>query len=111
MASSFHVDREAPRASAAYNKLKHGPQLVIQNPTDRARRFGVSPEVAAQLARLDLLDELEVRLLFADAKPQPSSTGGNPESIAQFLIDHGGAVKRIFYNTMVPQANSIQYTS
>ena len=110
IASSFHVDREVPRVSAAYNKLKHGPQLVIQNPIDRARRFGLSPEVDAQLARLDSLDKPGVRLLFAGAKTQPSSSEENVGSIAPFLIDHEGAVKN-FLQHHGPSGNSIQYTN
>lgn len=47
LASSFHVERQVPRVAAAYNKLKHGPQLIIQNPLTRAQRFGNSPDVAA----------------------------------------------------------------
>lgn len=72
IASSFHVEREGPRVTAAYNKLKHGPQLVIQNPLDRAKQFSNDSNLVAQLEQFNTPDKLGVRLLFAGAKTQPS---------------------------------------
>ena len=37
IASSFYDERYVPRLTAAYNKLKHGPQLIVQNPVERAK--------------------------------------------------------------------------
>ena len=104
IADSFHVDNETPRVTAAYNKLKHGPQLVIQNPIDRARRFGESPDVPPQLARYKSLDEPCVRLLFTGARTGPKLTGGGIGSIAPFLVNNEGAVNKLFFGTMVHQA-------
>ena len=105
IANSFHVEQQLPRLTAAYNKLKHGPQLIIQNPVDRARQFGNTPDLTAQLARYESLDKLGVRLLFAGARTQPNPTDGNVGSVAPFLIDDERAVNRIFFGTMVHQAN------
>ena len=57
IASSYHDETHIPRFTAAYNKLKHGPQLVIQNPLERARRFAKSPDLAAELQRFRSLDK------------------------------------------------------
>ena len=105
IARSFHIEKQLPRLAAAYNKLKHGPQLIIQNPADRARQYGNSPDLTAQLARYDSLDRPGVRLLFAGARTQPDPTNGSFGSVAPFLIDDEGAVNRIFFVTMVHQAN------
>ncbi len=105
VANSFHVETQIPRVSIAYNKLKHGPQLVLQNPLDRARHFGRSPDVATQMARYDSFDKLGVRLLFAGARTQFKPTDGNLGSIAPFLVDDEEAVNQLFFGTMVHQAN------
>ena len=105
IASSFHVERQNPRVTTAYNKLKHGPQLILQNPLERARCFGVSPDVAKQLSRHDSFDKLGVRLLFAGASTQPKPSDGNLGSVAPFLVDDEGAVNELFFGTMVHQAN------
>ena len=104
VAGSFYNERQIPRMTAAYNKLKHGPQLVLQNPVDRARRFGSSPDLAAQLARHRALDKPCVRLLFAGARTRREPADGDVGSVAPFLIDDEGAVKKIFFETMVHQA-------
>ncbi len=105
IASSYYDERHIPRLTAAYNKLKHGPQLAIQNPVDRARRFGKSPGLAAQLDRHRSLDKASVRLLFAGARTQPASSEGKLAPVAPFLIDDAGAVNKIFFETMFHQAN------
>ena len=96
---------QTPRLTAACNKLKHGPQLVVQNPAEHARRFGNSPEVARELAGHEAFDRPGIRMLFAGAR-----TGGRPadeslKSVAPFLIDDEGAVRKLFFGTMVHQAN------
>lgn len=105
IAGSFYDVSQIPRLTAAYNKLKHGPQLIIQNPVERARRFGTSPNVAAQLARYDSLDKPGVRMLFAGARTRGKPTDDDTSSVAPFLIDDEGAAKKIFFGTMVHQAN------
>ena len=104
MAGSFYDEGQSPRLTAAYNKLKHGPQLTLQNPVDRARRFGSSPDIAAQLARYHALDKPGVRLLFAGARTRREPADGDVASVAPFLIDDEGAVNKIFFETMVHQA-------
>ena len=104
IAGSFSDASQIPRITAAYNKLKHGPQLVVQNPVDRARQFGSSPDLATQLARYQALDKPGVRLLFAGAKTRSGPTDSDAESVAPFLVDDEGAVKKIFFETMVYQA-------
>lgn len=100
---SFHVDGQVPRVTAAYNKLKHGPQLIIQNPVDRVRQYGNTTDLTGQLAPYESLDKPSVRLLFAGARTQGQEKG-HIGSVAPFLIDDEGAVNRIFFNSMVPQA-------
>ena len=104
IAGSFYDERHIPRITAAYNKLKHGPQLIVQNPVDRARRFAITPDLATQLARYDSLDKPGVRLLFAGARTRRGPTDGDARSVAPFLIDDEGAVNKIFFETMVHQA-------
>lgn len=105
IAGSFHDESQVPRITAAYNKLKHGPQLVVQNPVDRAKQFGKSPDVAAELARFRALDKPTVRLLFTGAKTCGGLTDNDSNSAAPFLIDDERAVKKIFFGTMVYQAS------
>ena len=100
IAGSFYDERHIPRVTAAYNKLKHGPQLVIQNPMDRARRFGSSSDLATQLAWYQAVDKPSVRLLFAGARTRPGPTDGGARSVAPFLIDDERAVNKIFFETM-----------
>lgn len=105
IADSFHNENQVPRITAAYNKLKHGPQLAVQNPVDRAKQFGKSTDVAAELARFRALDKPTVRLLFAGARTCGSLTDSDAGSVAPFLIDDERAVKKIFFGTMVYQAS------
>ena len=104
IASSFYDETHIPRITAAYNKLKHGPQLVLQNPIDRARRFGGSLDLAAQLARCRAYDKPGIRLLFGGARTRREPGDGGVGSIAPFLIDDERAVKKLFFDTMVYQA-------
>ena len=103
--SLFHDEKQNPRVTSAYNKLKHGPQLVIQNPINRARCFGVSPEFAAELARYKSYDKPGVRLLFEGARTQQKPVDGTVKSIAPFLIDDKEAVNKIFFSTIVHDAH------
>ena len=103
IASSFYEERHTPRITAAYNKLKHGPQLILQNPIDRARRFGRSPNLDQQLAAYSAFDKTGVRLLFAGSKTRLQPDDGGAGSVAPFLIDDDGAVRKLFFETMVSQ--------
>ena len=105
IASSFYDERHFPRVTAGYNKLKHGPQLVIQNPMDRGRQFGTAPNLTAQLARFESFDKPTVRLLFAGASTQREPTAGNGRSVAPFLIDDLGAANKLYFETMVHHAS------
>lgn len=107
IAGSFCHDTQVPRLTAAYNKIKHGPQLVIQNPVDRAKRFSNPRDFGAQLAEYPSFDKLGVRLLFDGANTGPESEDGGGRSVAPFLIDDAQAVKRIFFNNMVHQASML----
>ena len=104
IASSFYDERHTPRITAAYNKLKHGPQLILQNPIDRARLFSRVPDFDAQLAGYRAFDKTSIRLLFAGAKTQRKPDDCRVGSVAPFLIDDEGAVKKLFFETMVYQA-------
>ena len=105
IAGSFHDEGHVPRITAAYNKLKHGPQLVLQNPLDRARRFASPRDLAAELAQYESLDKLGVRLLFSGARTQREPTDASVASIAPFLLDDERAVNKLFFGTMVYQAS------
>lgn len=105
IASSFHEEHHVPRITAAYNKIKHGPQLVIQNPVDRAMKYANSSDLTTQLTQYKSFDKPGVRLLFAGARTRPDPTEGSVGSIAPFLIDDEGAVNKLFFETMVHQAN------
>ena len=105
IASLFHDEKQSLRVTSAYNKIKHGPQLVLQNPINRARCFGVRPEFAAELAWYKSYDKLGVRLLFEGARTQQRLVGGTVRSIAPFLIDDKDAVNTIFFSTMVHNAH------
>ena len=104
IASSFYDERHTPRITAAYNKLKHGPQLILQNPIDRARQFSTIPNFDAQLAGYRSFDKTGIRLLFAGAKTRREPEDFGVGSVAPFLVDDEGAVKKLFFETMVYQA-------
>ena len=104
IAASYHDHKHIPRFTAAYNKLKHGPQLVLQNPMDRARRFANPLDLTSQLPQFAALDKLGVRLLFSGARTQRERTDENVTSVAPFLLDDERAVNKLFFGTMVYQA-------
>ena len=104
ISASFHDEKHHPRLRAAYNKLKHGPQLVVQNPLDRARRFATAPDVAAELAGYDALDKPGIRLLFSGATTAGTPAQGDARSNAPFLIDDEGALAKLVFETMVYHA-------
>ena len=104
IASSFYDETHVPRITAAYNKLKHGPQLILQNPIDRARRFGSSSNLDTQLAGYRAFDKTGIRLLFAGAKTRREPSDSGVGSVAPFLIDDEGAVRKLVFDTMVYQA-------
>ena len=104
IARSLSDERQIPRVTAAFNKIKHGPQLVVQNPMDRARRFGNPAAFEEQWTWCQPLDKPSVRLLFSGASTRPEPTSGDSGSVAPFLIDDEGAVRRIFFGTMVYHA-------
>ncbi|MCY4129577.1 MAG: hypothetical protein OXG15_10130 [Gammaproteobacteria bacterium] len=108
IADSFHDAKQIPRITAAYNKLKHGPQLVSQNPADLVRRFGTRCDHGKQLARHKWLDRVGIRLLFAGSRTRPESTEVGSAAVAPFLIDDERAVRNIFFDTMVYQATLFQ---
>lgn len=107
IAISFYDEAYNPRIAAAYNKLKHGPQIVVQNPVERAKCYGSSPDLSGELARYDAIDKPSVRLLFAGARTRYGLTDSAPKSAAPFLIDHEGAAKQLFFETMVHHANLV----
>lgn len=104
IASSFYDERHTPRITAAYNKLKHGPQLILQNPIDRVRQFSSFRNFDGQLADYAAFDKTGIRLLFAGAKTRRQPDDFGVGSVAPFLIDDEGAVKKLFFETMVYQA-------
>lgn len=104
IASSFYEEAQVPRVTAAYNKIKHGPQLVVQNPKNRAMEFSTLSDVASEFAHIGSFDKPSVRILFDGASTSPVSPDGTRRSPAPFLIDDARAVNRVFFNTMVPQA-------
>ena len=105
ISQSFYEEKESPRITSAYNKLKHGPQLTIQNPVERAKKFATSPTLTGQLSRFVSFDKPTVRLLFSGANTQPARTIGNEKTIAPFLIANRDAVLKIFFGTMVHHAS------
>lgn len=104
ISDSFHDDSHGPRLTAAYNKLKHGPQLVVHNPLDRARRFATVPDVCAQLAGYATLDKPAVRLLFSGATTGSAPSDRVTRSNAPFLINDEGALAKLVFETMVYHA-------
>ena len=105
IASSFCDETQISRITAAYNKLKHGPQIVVQNPIARARRFSSSPNLESQLAGYRAFDKTGIRLLFRGAKTRRESDDSGLGSVAPFLLDDEEAVKKLFFGTMVYQAS------
>ena len=104
IASSFYDENHTPRITAAYNKLKHGPQLILQNPIDRARQFGRSPNLDALVAAYRPFDKTGIRLLFAGAKTRREPGDSGVGSVAPFLIDDKTAVSKLFFETMFYEA-------
>ena len=105
VAGSFYEKNQTTRLTAAYNKLKHGPQLVVQNPVDRAKRFGNSSDAAEELARHDSFDKPGIRMLFDGANINSKPTNPSVKSIAPFLINDEAAARKLFFGTMVHHAN------
>ena len=104
IARSFYDAKHVPRITAAYNKIKHGPQLVVQNPVDRARDVVDSPERVTEVAEYGALDKPTVRLLLAGSRTRSEPTEDKSASVAPFLIDDERAVTKIFFEVMVYQA-------
>lgn len=105
IAGCFLDKSQIPLITAVYNKLKHGPQLIIQNPVERVKKYGNTSDVVEQLARYKSLDKNSVRLLFSGSTTQPDLKDGGKSSIAPFLVDDKNAVNKLFFETMVYQAN------
>ncbi len=104
IAKSFYDEGHNPRITAVYNKLKHGPQLILQNPIDRARQFGGSPNLDELSAGYRAFDKTGIRLLLAGAKTRREPGDSRVGAVAPFLIDDEGAVNKLFFETMFYQA-------
>lgn len=105
IAGTYYDIRQAPRLATAFNKLKHGPQLVIQNPFERARSYGKSSDAVEQLKQWDRTNRPSIRLLFEGSKTQGDVADEFIGSVAPFLIDDEEAINILFYQTMVHNAN------
>ena len=104
ISASFHDEKHHPRLTAAYNKLKHGPQLVVQNPLERARQFATGGNISAELASYGALDKPSVRLLFTGARTDGTPAPGGARSNAPFLVDDEGTLAKLVFETMVYHA-------
>lgn len=96
---------EGPLLGAAYNKLKHGPQMVLKNAVVAAEDRGHSGKELGELKRW-LGDGQHVRLLFRGARVQDEQ--GELEEgtrTAPFIIGSSRELEKMFYETMVHQGN------
>ncbi len=87
--------------AAYYNKLKHGPQLVVDNPRQAALRLGHSESDTKEIPDTEL-----IRVLLAGAQtsvtPQLLASG---QRIAPFLLDDADNARRILRRRVLDGAN------
>ncbi len=90
--------------AACYNKVKHGPQLVVSRPIDGALGRGHSIEDIER----DQASTLSVRLLMDGARTQ-ETTEETKDSIrvAPFLIDDRSNIKRWYFQQLVHTASAL----
>jgi hypothetical protein len=77
---------------SCYNKLKHGPQIIISSIKECFARRGESVDFPT--------DKKYIRLLFCGAETQR----GNDSQIAPFLLHDPYFVNAVFYQRIVPLA-------
>ena len=92
-------------ASSVFNKIKHGPQLVIQGPHDRAKlRWRELPN--KNLPTTDLMSRNTVRVMLGgertQERPKEYESG---KRVAPFLIHDPQVIDKLFYETLVHEAN------
>lgn len=107
--STYAGEGQNSRLFSALNKLKHGPQLIVQNPIDRARLYAKSGEFE-ELEGYKEYDRAAVRVLFSGARVwEPEPPASRVRSLAPFLLDGPEVVSKIFFETMVHEASIFQH--
>lgn len=86
--------------TAFYNKIKHGPQMVVSNVQDVAIAKRGLPEDA----RLRLPPGEYVRALMDGSRTQEHIDEIEGRRVAPFLIHDPYFVEKLFYDSMVPNA-------
>jgi hypothetical protein len=96
-------DRGAMLA-ACYNKVKHGPQLVVSSPAEGALARGQPINVVQK----EVLNELSVRLLMDGGRTQETAEEVTKSiRVAPFLIDDRKNIKQWYYQQLVHNASGL----
>ena len=83
--------------TACLNKIKHGPQLIVDCPRDVAARRGHPPESVSKMESHAL-----IRLLMAGQRTQETaSEEGSPTRVAPFILTDGENAKRLLLDSVV----------
>ncbi|EKS9883922.1 hypothetical protein BTK96_000826 [Burkholderia pyrrocinia] len=95
------LDSRGSLLAACYNKIKHGPQVVVCSPLDIARSRGL--EVRPD----DLpLKNLSIRLLLKGSRVQETDEEQEAaERIAPFLFDDADNMRRWFFQQIIHTTN------
>lgn len=91
------ADRKSILLATSYNKLKHGPQMVVMSPYQRAVEQRGLPETP-ESAR-GQIDVLHVRLLFDGARTQETQSDLDESTrVAPFLIHQPDVIEGVMIN-------------
>ena len=94
------TDFRSAMSSACYNKLKHGPQLIVDKPSAAAMRMGHSAEEYHAFRDLEL-----IRLLLCGSKVSITEEEiANGERSAPFLLDDPDNARRLMDRAVVAPA-------
>lgn len=95
------LDPKGALLASCYNKIKHGPQIMISDMATAARARGLSFEEGA-------MSELTVRLLLQGARTQETDIETTEEiRSAPFLLMNSANAKRWFFQHIVHTANAL----
>ena len=98
---SFLGAEGSPFLTASYNKLKHGPQMVVANIRDVVAKRGVEADVITTM----FPQGDYIRILFDGSRTQEEKediTGG--KRVAPFLLHDAEAINDQFFKKMFPAA-------
>jgi hypothetical protein len=87
--------------TACLNKIKHGPQLIVDRPKDVAARRGHPPDSVSEMGNQSL-----IRLLMDGKRTQETQSElASPTRVAPFILTDGENAKRLLLDSVVGLAS------